>query len=349
MTSHHRGRVAKRITIKDVAKEAEVSITTVSNVLNDRTDAMAEETLERIRRVMSELDYRPNLMARSLVTRRTATIGVIIAEIETPLFLQGLSFIEPIAREAGYNLLLSTADTVEEEQLALEVLLDKQVEAIIFLSVSQYIDDADYISELQRSQIPAVLVNRATVHAGFDHIDWDDAGGVTTAIEHLARLGHHRIAHLCGPMNRRSGSNRLEGYRFGLEQQELEYHEDYIRPGDYTAAPETWRQSTLELLELAPRPTAVVASDDIVAAVAIKTIQQTGLRVPQDVAVVGIDNQFFCTYLNPSLTTIQLPVPEAGSRAVEMVLARLAGRRTKAEHLVLPCPLIVRQSCGAAG
>ncbi|HUT20821.1 MAG TPA: LacI family DNA-binding transcriptional regulator, partial [Anaerolineae bacterium] len=228
--------MARAATIKDVAREAGVSITTVSNVLNERTDSMSEETLERVLRVMQELNYRPNALARGLVTQQTATIGVVIAEIETPLFLHALNTIEPIARNAGYSVLMSNAHDPGEEQEVVQVLLEKRVDGFIFLSVSEIIDD-DCIPELQRLGIPTVLVNRARRYPGLDQIDWDDVGGVIQAVDHLALLGHRRIAHLCGPPRRRSGARRLEGYRMALERHGLAYREEYLCPGDYTADP----------------------------------------------------------------------------------------------------------------
>jgi len=187
------------------------------------------------------------------------------------------------------------------------------------------------------------------LHADFDHINWDETNGVIAAVEHLIGLGHTRIAHLRGPEARRSGENRLAGYRAALERHGLPFRSEYVRSGDYTASPDLWRRSTLELLDLSPRPTAIVASDDIVAIVAMKTVQQAGLRVPQDVAVVGFDDQHFCEYTNPALTTVRSPVLEAGRRAVEMLLQRIAGKDAEAEHLLLPCRLVVRESCGAQG
>lgn len=336
----------RRVTIRDVARAAGVSSTTVSNVLNGRTNAMAAETLQRIREAIAALNYRPSNAARGMVTNRTATIGLVITEIETPLFLQALPHIEPIARSAGYNVLLSVARSPQDEWQALDLLLEKQVDGVIFLTTSEYLDDG-HLLELQRAELPVVLVNRGNTHPSFDQINWDNAGGVVAAVEHLIRLGHRRIAHLLGPVRRRSTAERLEGYRRALEQHGVEYCEDYIRPGDYTAPQEAWRQSALELLNLSPRPTALVASDDIVAATVMKTVQVAGLRVPQDIAVVGVDGQPFCTYLNPSLTTVQLPVMESGKRAVEMLLQRIVGRRDIIEHITLPCTLIVRESCGA--
>lgn len=336
--------MARAATIKDVAREAGVSITTVSNALNERTDSMSEETLERVLRVMQELNYRPNALARGLVTQQTATIGVVIAEIETPLFFHALNTIEPILRNAGYNVLMSNARDPAEEQEVVQVLLEKRVDGFVFLSVSEIIDDG-CIPELQRLGIPTVLVNRARRYPGLDQIDWDDVGGVIQAVDHLALLGHRRIAHLCGPPRHRSGARRLEGYRTALERHGLAFREEYVRLGGCTADPSSWRRSMRALLQLPQRPTAIVASDDIVAAAAIKTLQQAGMRVPQDMSVIGIDDQHFCTYLNPALTTVRLPVLEAGRRAVEVVLDRIAGERDAPKHVTLPCSLVVRESC----
>ena len=336
--------MTRAITIKDVARQAGVSVTTVSNVLNERRGSMSEQTLERVLRVMQELHYRPSALARGLVTQQTATIGVVIAEIETPLFLHALNTIEPVARDAGYNVLMSNARDSSEEQEVVQVLLEKRVDGLIFLSVSEILDD-DCLHELERSGLPTVLVNRASRYPTLDQIGWDDAGGVIQAVDYLVGLGHRHVAHLCGPLRRRSGAQRLAGYQAALQRHGLPYRAEYVCPGDYTGDPDSCCRSTQALLQLAQRPTAIVASDDVVAAVAIKTIQQAGLRVPQDVSVIGIDDQHFCTYLNPALTTVRLPVLEAGRRAVEIILDRIAGKRSEPEHTTLPCSLVIRESC----
>jgi DNA-binding LacI/PurR family transcriptional regulator len=340
-------RRRKPVTIKDVAREAGVSITTVSNVLNDRTASMSKATLQRVLQVMQDLSYRPNPLARGLVTRRTATIGVVLAEIETSLFLRALNQIEPIARKAGYSVLMSNANDPAKEYEVLQLLIEKRVDGLIFLSVSELVKD-DHVPELERLHIPTVLVNRAKTYPNLDQINWDDTAGVTQAVEHLIRLGHRRIAHLCGPKRRRSGQNRLQGYKAALEKHGIPYRSEYVCPGDYTDTETLWQRSTLRLLQLSPQPTAVVASDDTVAASAIKTLQRAGLDVPRDIAVVGVDDQRFGTYLNPALTTVRLPVLEAGRRAVKMVLERIAGTRNESAHVTLPCSLIVRESCGAS-
>ncbi len=339
-------RVRERVTIRDVARQAGVSPATVSNVLNGRSEAMAKDTLERVQAAIQSLSYRPNHFARGLVTRRTATIGLILSEIETPLFLQAVSFIEPIARRAGYNILVCNARTVEDERQVLGLLLEKQVDGMIFLSISEFREN-EHLLAAQASGVPLVLINRSSPDPAFDQIKWDNTGGVVLAVDHLAQLGHRRIAHLRGPQNRRSSEERFRGYCLGLEQNHLEFREDYVRLGDYTASPDTWQQSAQELLNLSPMPTAIIASDDIVAAVILRTLQRAGLNVPRDVSVVGIDDQPFSTFLSPALTTVQCPVAEAGKQAIETLLQRIANPSLPTRNLLLPCPLILRESTGA--
>jgi len=323
-----------------------VSIATVSNMLNGRTDAMSEETLHRIQEAVARLRFRPNIVARSMVTRRTGSIGLILDEIETPLFLQALTVIEPMARSAGYNVLLCNARHVREEREALNLLLEKQIDGLILLSTSERREDA-YLLELQEVGLPVVLINRKTDHLGpnYDSICWDNVGGVAAAVEHLVHQGHRRIAHLRGPLRRRSSEERLRGYRLGLKECGLVHDETYIRSGDYTGTPEAWEKATTELLALANPPTAIIASDDLVAAVVMRTIQNAGLRVPANIAIVGIDDQPFCTLLNPALATVRLPVIEAGQRAIALLLDKIGGKGEAGTHILLPCPLIVRGSC----
>jgi len=342
-----RQRSPARITIKDVAQAAGVSITTVSNVLNARTEAMTEETLHRIQETIQKLGYHPSNVARSLVTNRTATVGVVIAEIETAVFLQTLNFIEPIARSAGYNVLVATTHNPNDEKEAIDLLLENQVDGIVTLSTSKYLDD-EYLSNLPPSTPPMVLFNRPATYDRFDQINVDNVNGVIRAVDHLVQLGHRRIAHLYGPKSRGSTAERLKGYQMGLNKHNLEYDEAYVRPGNFEASPETWAQSTQELLELTPRPTAIIGANDRVAAIAMKTVQNAGLHVPQDMSIIGIDDQPFCIYLSPTLTTVDMSIIEIGKRAIQMLLDRINGKRTTTEHVTLRCPLIIRESSGPA-
>lgn len=335
-----------RVTIKDVAQAAGVSVSTVSNFLNHRLYAMTEETRQRIEDTIRALDFHPNQVAISLVTNRTATIGLILSEIETPLFLQATSYIEPIARAAGYSILFGNARSPEDEERLVQLLLEKKVDGIIFLSISAYIEN-DFLGNLSPSTPPIVLVNRATNFKRYDQINWDNKSGVVEAVDYLVSLGHRRIAHLQGPLNRQSTFERLEGYRQGLEKNQIPYNDAYVQSGDYTGSVEGWRQSTEQLLSLPVPPTAILAADDTVAASAMRTVFRAGLRVPEDISVIGIDDlPNFCEHQNPPLTTVQLPMMEASKRAIQMLLEHLTGQRKKAKRVMIPCPLVMRESCG---
>jgi LacI family transcriptional regulator len=336
----------RRPTIEQVAKLAGVSITTVSNVLNNRTDAMRPETRLRVQEAARVLGYHPSQAARSLASRQTATVGLVIAEIATPLFFGAVSVIERVARASNYNVLLCHASTAGEERDALDLLQEKEVEGVIFISTSDYRDDGllDSLSD----RIRVVTINRSGTGGAFDRISWDNVQGIAEAVRHLYRLGHRKIAFLRGPSDRLGTDERLQGYRFGLAECGLPYVDELVATGDYTAEPADWQQATEQLLSVPVRPTAVIASDDSVAAVAMRTVQRRGLRVPDDMAVVGVDDQPYAQLLNPALTTVKLPVVEAGQHAITLLLERLRDGSRDPARLMLPTTLVVRESCGAA-
>lgn len=338
---------SRRPTIRDVARAAGVSVTTVSNVLNGRTGSMTPETHDRVRQVIEDLRYHRNDLARGLVRRRTSTIGLVIAEIETPLFLQAINVIEPAAREAGFDILIYSARDEAAEQQANTVLFEKDVAGVIFLSTSRY-SSHDHIRELTRAGTPVVLVNRWGQPEGIDSIRWDNVGAARDAVAHLIGLGHRRIAHLCGPAHRYSSVERLQGYREALEAAGIPYDENLLRTVDYTGEQGSWRSATLDLLAISPRPTAILAVDDTVAAVAMRACQQQGVRVPEDISIIGIDDQPFAALMNPPLTTMQLPILQAGREAIRLLLDRIGGDRSETRASVLSCPLVVRESTGHA-
>ena len=138
----------------------------------------------------------------------------------------------------------------------------------------------------------------------------------------------------------------MQGYRLGLAKNNLVYDDTYIRSGDYEAGRELWQQSTLALLDLSPRPTAIIAANDMVATVVMRTVRRAGLQVPQDISIIGTDNQPFSAYLDPTLTTVQLPIVEAGKRAIELLLTQIRGETAASGEITLTCPLIIRESSG---
>jgi LacI family transcriptional regulator len=222
------------------------------------------------------------------------------------------------------------------------------VDGFIVISTATH-RESDYLPGLQTAGIPIVLINRAATYPYFDQINWDSGKGVLAATRHLVALGHRRIAHLEGPPGRLSSTiERMQGYRAGLAEAGLPFNPDYVQGGDFTAPEETWRQAMRTLLDLSPRPTALIAADHRTAAVSMKTAIAAGLRVPHDMAIIGIDDVPLTHYLEPALTTLRLPIQEAGQLAVELLLGRLAGRSSPPEQIMLDCPLVIRDSCGAS-
>jgi LacI family repressor for deo operon, udp, cdd, tsx, nupC, and nupG len=176
----------------------------------------------------------------------------------------------------------------------------------------------------------------------------DNERSMATVVSYLVELGHTRIAHLFGPPHRYSSTERSRGYRAALETHGLVYDERYLHMADFAANPDTWRDAIRAVFNQEPRPTAIIAVDDTSAAVAITTLQQDGFRVPEDVSIIGINDHFFASLLNPALTTLRLPVKEAGRLAVEILISRIAGDTTEVKHHLLDLPLIIRDSTGPA-
>lgn len=336
-----------RSTINDIAIRSGVSISTVSNVINGKTTAMGEETLTRIKKVMEELNYRPSSVARGLAMQHTSTIGLLLTEIETPLFLQAVTPIEREARQAGYSLLLMNARDSEDEKEAVRLLTEKQVDGLVIISTSDSRSN-DHFHNIQTEGIPSVLINRFDTLTNFDQINWDNKNGVTDAVSYLTKLGHKSIGLLTGPEKRRSTKERVEGFYIGLQRNNLLFDQQpLIFPGDYTSNPENWKTSLNQLMSLPQPPTAIIASDDIVAEVILRELQKRGVNIPNDISVVGIDDQPFSQYMG--LTTIQLPVAEAGQMAIQLLLNRIENPVVEPQKILLPCPLIIRDTCGEIG
>ncbi len=330
------------VTMKDVAARAGVSIKTVSRVVNNQGE-VSDETRQRVQRAIEELGYKPNIVARSLITGKTNTIALLVAEIETPFLLRVQRGIEPLAREHNYNVILFSVSDTADEVKGLEVMRQQRVDGVILNSISLQQDNS-HILDFCRTGIPLVAVNRYGLDDSVCQIIWDDETASTEAVLHLVRLGHRRIAHIGGPMDRHSSHCRLRGYKRGLEQAGLPCQNRYIIHGDYLYP--SGYNATLSLLEIDPPPTAIFVANDVMAVACLAAVQRSGRRVPDDVAIIGVGDEIFSRYTTPTLTTISLPTAEAGRRAAEMLLAQINDEPLSETRVVLPASLTVRESCG---
>jgi LacI family transcriptional regulator len=315
-------------------------------VLND-SGPVSDATRARIERVASRLRYTPNSAARSLITRRTHTIGVLLPDLYGEFFSEVIRGIDLVAQRNGYHMLVSSSHA---EQQALEAALGAmrgRVDGLIVMSPD--LDQSTLRSSL--AACPAVvLLNCAAKSSEFDTIKVDNVGGASAMTKHLLSLGHRRIAFIAGARGNVDAEERRRGYRSALraarveQQTSLELDGDFTEHGGYQAA------KTLAALADGLRPTAIFAANDSMAIGALSALREVGIAVPEAMAVAGFDDIPIAQYTSPPLTSVHVPIIELGERATERLVHRLAGgtRRGRSAE-ILETRLIVRQSCGGSG
>ena len=331
-----------RPTIQDIARRAGVSAAVISHVVNNHPGHVSAETRRRVREVIARLGYRPLGVAKSLRRRESRALGLVISDTTSALFAPVARGVEAVAAREGYQVLLVNAETVAAEREAVAALAAHPVDGLIFMSTSAR-QNGRHLAET--GGIPVVTINRYGGPAGLLRILWDDRAGAESAVQHLMDLGHRRIGFIAGPRGRLSATRRLQGYAAAHRAARVALDRRLVAAADYSV--EAGLEGAARLLQLASRPTAILASNDTMAMGALRGILAAGLRCPEDVAVVGMGDPPFMAFAAPPLTTVALPVEEAGRRAAERLLARIRGGNTSADTETLPCRLIVRESSGA--
>lgn len=326
--------------IKDIARLAHVSHSTVSRALQN-SRLVNPETAEKIRRVARESGYRASAVARGLVMKRTRTIGLVVTTIADPFACEVVSGIEQAANDHGYSVFLadSNADP-EREQKVVQELAERRVDGIVVTSSRV---GALYLPLLSEMRVPIVLVNNQ--HPGeFVHsVMIANLEGSREAARHLIELGHRRIAYLGDQFGYQSDTERFEGYREALEAAGIPLQPELAVHGD--GKPEEANSAMGKLLALAEPPTAVCCYNDMSALGAMQAIHQHGLRVPEDISLVGFDDLFIASYTQPPLTTVRQPMRKMGLLAMESLFQLMSGEGTEIRIKVQP-ELIVRGSTG---
>lgn len=328
--------------LTDVARVAGVSVATASRVLTGVNYPVAGATREKVLVAARELGYQPNLLARSLRTERSRTIGVIADDLLSPFTPPILRGIQDFLKTVGYLALIVNSDwdpAIERE--AMRTLLSRAVEGIIFVESGHLAPTA----ELEASQKPFVYVHRLFGASIPNSIVPDDYGGAKLAVGHLLGLGHRRIAHITGPEAWHTARRRLEGYRDVLREHGIVPDPAFVVAGDWEY--EGGEAATRTLLALTIRPTAIFVANDEMALGAIAAIRDAGLRMPEDVALVSYDNRRYSRIVRPRLTTVSLPTYAMGRRAAELLWQRLQGKDVADSEILIPGRLYVRESCGA--
>jgi LacI family transcriptional regulator len=337
----------KKITIKDIAHMANVSHTTVSRALNDKS-RIRNETKEKILAIVRELNYQPNFIARSLVMKRTKTLGLVITTISNPFYIELAQGIEATARGLGYNIILcSTHGDLSVEKQHIDMLRSKGVDGIIFTSA--HLGDPNIVV-LAEESFPIVLVNRRTYHSlvreKVDYIGVNNILGGFLAVEHLIRLGHRQIGIIGGSAGSSVALERLEGGKKALQAYNLEQRNEYFWEGDFLK--ESGYRGGKRFLQMIEPPSAVFAANDYMALGTYQAIAEEGLRIPEDIALVGFNDIEFTGMKGIDLTTIGQKKFEMGALAVKTLVEKIEGGENKSctKDVLLKPELIIRRTCG---
>ncbi len=331
-----------RTTIRDVAAMAGVSINTVSRVLNDKGE-VSPETRNRIQLAIKALHYRPNSFARSLLGKQSLTVGQIVTDCMNPNNAQQIRAVQNITAEVGYSVMLvDTSEQHERELVAVELMSEKQVDGFLITPL-QY--NNDHLFRLQEEgHVPFVLTNRAIEGLPVDTVLHNNYEGAYQAICHLIELGHSRIAYITSRRQVWTVNQRLAGYRAALMKGHFDYDEGLIIQINLTL--ESAYEATNLLLKVRPRPTAIFAYNDLIAVGVLQALKEAGLKIPQDMALVGYDDILYAKFLEVPLTTVRQPTSLLGETAARVLLKRIADPAAPLEHIVLQPRLVVRASSG---
>jgi LacI family transcriptional regulator len=330
-------------TVREVAKRAGVSAMTVSRVINGRT-GVRPATRSRVEQAIADLDFFPNRVARGLTSSKTGAIGLIVPDLVNPFFTVVLRGAEMVARRAGYRVLLcNTESDLTLERSYIEDMMSHRVEGLIIAPVND--SSRLNLSPVLRRRLPFVLIDRGVPGIDGDLVQADSAAGARRLMQHLAEIGHRRIALIIGSDDVSTTRERAQGYREGLAAAGIAFDPDLVaqttvdRIGGYRAMQ--------QILRLEPRPTAVFAVNNMTAMGAMQAIREAGLSVPQHIALVCFDDVEHLAVLSPFMTVVDQPAETFGTLAVQLLLERIAGRAQERPRLVVLQPnLIVRQSCG---
>lgn len=329
-------------TIGDVAKRAGVSTMTVSRVINN-SGYISQETRRRVEEAIAELGYVPNALARSLRFKQTKTIALVLTDITNPFFTTVARGVEDAASEQGFSVMFcNTDESPKEEANYLNVLVQKQVDGVLLVPARCSVDSVAF---LQERGVPFVILDRHIDGVNVDTVRCDSEQGAYELMRHLLDLGHERIAVLSGSLEVSTSADRVAGYRRAFAEAGLAHDPNLIFYGSFTQ--ESGYRATQQALALTPKPTAIFAANNFIAVGALRVIREMGLRVPEDISVVTIDDPLASLVIEPFLTVVAQPAYQMGREATSLLLDRLSGRDdTPPREIILPIECIVRKSSG---
>ncbi|MBA1336160.1 MAG: hypothetical protein HPY66_2119 [Firmicutes bacterium] len=330
-----------KITLKDVAKMAGVSPSTVSRVITKSKDLnIKDETRQRILDTIEKLDYKPNVIARSLRIKSTNTLGMIIPDITNSFFSALFKGAEKLASEKGFSIILAnTDDNLAKAEKLINNMRQRQVDGLLLATT--HISD-DTLHSMNVNKYPHVFVNRHLNNEIESYVIVDNFLGTTLAMEHLVALGHSKIAHISGPSSVDTAFKRFEGYKFSLERNDLCYNPDLVVESEMTE--EGGYKAFYELVKKRVDFTAVYAANDLIAVGLMTAAKEKGLKIPEDFSLVGFDDLPVADKTSPSLTTVKVPLHEMGYIAADILIKEIKGEKNYINKIILRPELVVRES-----
>ncbi len=334
------------VTLRDVAVRAGVHPATVSRALNPETRILvSEDTARRVLDAAAELGYSPNPVARSLRTRRSHTVGVLIPDLNNPLFPPIVRGLEDRLAVDGYVALIGNTDSDDQrERMVFDQMRARHVDGLVLATARLR---HPLLAEASRADLPVVLINRLAQDYSFPSVSVDNERGVRMAVGHLASLGHRRIAHIAGPQEMSTGLSRYRGFVTAMESGGLPVDSDQVVFAKSFTVEEGLRCSRL-LLERGTGCTAIAAGNDMLAVGCYAALDEAGLSCPEDISVVGFNDMPFIDRLRPPLTTIRFPHYQVGTEAAQLLLERIAEHAGPVKILYLAPELVVRGSTARA-
>ena len=329
--------------IHDVAKKAGVAPITVSRVINN-SGYTSDEVREKVNAAISELGYVPNILARSLKSKRTNTLALVFTDITNPFFTILARGVEDTASDAGFNVIFcNTDESQEKENNYIQLVLQKQVDGIILVPAASNTKSIDLIKD---QGTPLVVVDRSVPRDNVDIVRGDSEGGAYELTQFLIKLGHRHISILCGPINVSTAEDRLKGYEKAMRENGLD---DFIKHSYGRFSQQSGSEQTQRLFTNQPYPTAIFAANNLIAVGALSTLRDLGFKVPDDVAMVSFDDIPENLTADPFFTVVKQPSYEMGKKATELLISRIKeGRESETDYqeIIFPVEFIERESSG---
>jgi LacI family transcriptional regulator len=334
----------KKTSIKDIAKEASVAISTVSHVINE-TKFVSDKTREKVLKAIKKLSYRPNIIARGLRTKSIKTIGVLLPDISQPFFAQVLRGIEEAARTRNYTLIMGcTFYDIDEEERQMNSMIDQSIDGLMFFCGY---DTYNHIKRVYDSNIPVVVLDREIDDKKIPSVLIDNTLAMEMAIEYLIKLGHRKIAYISFPYeNQTTVRRRYEGYCRALENNNLKYNPDFVIIDEQPRLDELKGTYNIVRTKINAKrmPTAIVTLADFLALGVMKALKEFGLAVPDDVSVMGFNNEIICEFSDPTLTTVKQPKKLMGKTAANLLIDIIEGKKIESNRIILTTEVIERNS-----